>query len=177
MTGELFAFPSKAPISVDAPPAPTYGGGSGGGNVTDITMKDYVDAQTAATRSQNDARFAEMLSELRSMKADTDGQFSSLRADISIIQRTMLTWPTFLWTTITASATVIFSVVGLVYAIISYGADRFDGGAQFTASTYQASQDAKSLSQENARQIQQLGDDVTKLIEALANRPQTPPAP
>lgn len=158
MTGELLAFPSKATISVVANSTPANGGGGGGRDVTDITMKDYVDAQSQATRAQNDARFAEVLSEIRSL----DAKISNLPTRWTI-------WGTAISTTLT----LLFSLAGLVYAIISYGGDRFDSGAQFTASTYQASQEAKTLSEENARQIQQLGGNMEKLIDALS----TPAAP
>lgn len=82
-------------------------------NVTSMddapTTKDYIDRSMDAVRAQNDARFAEVLSEIR----DIRGLISSKPS----------TWQ--LVATVFAGAATI---LGVALAALSYGGDRFDGG-------------------------------------------------
>ena len=60
-------------------------GGSGGGTV-DVTMKEYVDAQDAKTRAQNDARFAEVLAGLNKIDANLNAHGAVVLQRFSTIE-------------------------------------------------------------------------------------------
>lgn len=48
----------------------------------DFTSKDYIDRSMDAVRAHNDARFAEMLSEIKSVHVDMNARLSMISADI-----------------------------------------------------------------------------------------------
>lgn len=61
-------------------------------NVTSMddapTTKDYIDRSMDAVRAQNDARFAEMLSEIKSVHVDMNARLSAISADIHALTLT-----------------------------------------------------------------------------------------
>lgn len=132
--------------------------------MTDITMKDYVDAQTQATRSQNDARFAEVISELRTL----DSKLSHLPSVLTV------------WA---AVFTGVASILGVVLGVLAFGGDRFDGGVQVATTGVEFLQDVRAATSQNAEQIRTLSEQMAKrdaelqrLIESLERgRPQTLP--
>lgn len=77
--------------------------------MTDVTAKDYIDARSDAVRAQNDARFSEVLTEIRSL---------SVKIDHVPTTRSMIV------TTLSgiAGATALF------LGILAFAGDRFDGG-------------------------------------------------
>lgn len=75
----------------------------------EVTTKDYIDRSMDAVRAQNDARFAEVLSEIRDIRG--------------LIATKPSTWQ--LVATVFAGAATI---LGVALAALSYGGDRFDGG-------------------------------------------------
>ena len=75
------------------------GGGSGGGDSL-VTWRDYVDAQDASTRAQNDARFAEVVAKLDAINVPTIWQIAGVAA----------------------------VTLATAFAILAYASDRFDGG-------------------------------------------------
>ena len=84
------------------------GGGSGGNGSgkVEVPLKDYVDAQDEKTRAQNDARFTDIMAELRGIREN------------SISWRGV--WGAAIATTVT--------IAGVVLGALSLGGDRFDGG-------------------------------------------------
>ena len=89
----------------------THGGrgggssGNGGGSV-EVPLKDYVDAQDEKTRAQNDARFADIMAELRG------------------IRESSVSWRG-VWG---AAATTIAALTGIILGTLAIAGDRFDGG-------------------------------------------------
>ena len=98
----------------------------------------YVDAKTDATRAQNDARFAEVLTSISTL-SDKIGGLPSARSNIA---------------TVVGTGFAIF--LGLV-AVLAFAGDRFDGG--MAASTDGAI--AREI-------ITQQSKDIEKLISAQA---------
>ena len=70
--------------------------------MTEITLREYIDAQDEKTRAQNDARFAEVIARLEQM-------------------------PRF-WPLVVAGIAGLAGSIGLVFAVLAYAGDRFDGG-------------------------------------------------
>lgn len=68
--------------------------------MSNITIKDYVDAQDEKTRAQNDARFAEVLSRLDGLNPATWWQ----------------------------NALLLVGALGIMVAILAFASDRFDSG-------------------------------------------------
>lgn len=54
-----------------------------------FTAKDYIDRSMDAVRAQNDARFAEMMTEIRSLHSDVSSKFSTLSADLIVLSGTV----------------------------------------------------------------------------------------
>ena len=84
------------------------GGGAGGGGdeTSGIDMREYVDAQDEKTRAQNDARFSEVLAELKIMRETS----ASLRS---------------VWG---AAAATFVAIGGLLIGVLAIGGDRFESG-------------------------------------------------
>ena len=80
-------------------------GGNGGGTV-EVPLKDYVDAQDEKTRAQNDARFADIMAELRG------------------IRESSVSWRG-VWG---AAGTTIAALTGIILGTLAIAGDRFDGG-------------------------------------------------
>lgn len=77
-----------------------FGGGGGGGGV-DTETKNYVDAKIETVRAQNDAKFTEVIAEIRAIVPGA-------------------TWQ--------QNAVILFAAIGFVFAILAFASDRFDGG-------------------------------------------------
>ncbi len=67
----------------------------------DVHTKDYVDAKVDAVKAQNDARFSEVLFEVRAIKPGASWQ---------------------------QNAGLLFAAVTFIFVILAYASDRFDGG-------------------------------------------------
>lgn len=67
-----------------------------------ISWKDYVDAQDEKTRAQNEAAFSRIETKLDQMPK--------------------------LWPLVLSGFVGLVSAIGLVFAILAYASDRFDGG-------------------------------------------------
>lgn len=102
---------------------------------SDIPLKDYVDARTDAVRAQNDARFAEVLAEMKGVSAKLDH-----------IERNAISWKG-VWG---AAAATTVAVASIVLAVLSISGDRFDGGmsAQGIVSNVMSRQDARDAEQD-----------------------------
>lgn len=50
-----------------------------------ISTQAYIDRSLDAVRAQNDSRFSEMISEIRVMRSDMDGQFARIGSRIDIL--------------------------------------------------------------------------------------------
>lgn len=89
----------------------------------DSETKNYLDAKVDAVKAQNDARFTEVLSEIRMIKPGA-------------------TWQQF--------AGLLFGAVTFVFAILAFSSDRFDGGLSAIAIKDQISseQDERDAAQD-----------------------------
>ena len=116
------------------------GGGSNGGG----SMEDD------RTRAQNDARFAEVLAELRS------------------IRESAVSWRG-MWA---AAGTTIISILGLGLAFLSYASDRFDGGLAAGALDRPIIQAQEKRDAEQDRKL----DQILKAVEQIRDKPQRSPS-
>ncbi|MDE0389027.1 MAG: hypothetical protein OXI75_10040 [Rhodospirillales bacterium] len=80
--------------------------GGGGDDSSGITMKDYVDAQIDKAIAQSDARFTDVMAELRSLRERS------------------LSWRG-MWSAVALSTATL---IGIILAALSIAGDRFDGG-------------------------------------------------
>lgn len=71
----------------------------------DAETQRYVDKSMETVKAQNDARFAEVISRLDALK------------DL----------PKF-WPLVLSGVVVVAGAIGLVFTVLSYASDRFDGG-------------------------------------------------
>lgn len=85
------------------------GGGDDTSGYMEPASKEYVDLKTALTSAQNDARFAEVLSEIRSLRGLVEGKPST-------------------WQMVGAVFAGAATILGVILAALAYGGDRFDGG-------------------------------------------------
>ncbi|WP_157966332.1 hypothetical protein [Oceanibium sediminis] len=119
-----------------------YGGGSGGGGPTvDTHTKDYVDANMRAVKAENSANFARL-------EAKIDG-----------------ITPGASWQQIAGIAAV---TLGIVFSILAYASDRFDGGisANGLLDSYRQEQQQRDQSQDVRL------DRILKALEAQSVQPQ-----
>lgn len=92
--------------------APIMSGGGGGGPTVDAETRRYVDKSMETVKAQNDARFSEVLGRLDGLKAQID------HAPVP------LSFTQFL-----AGAAAVLGVgLALVFAVLAFASDRFDGG-------------------------------------------------
>lgn len=71
--------------------------------------REYVDLKTALVSAQNDARFSEVLSEIKGLRQDISGKPST-------------------WQMVGAIFAGAATILGVILAVLAYGGDRFDGG-------------------------------------------------
>ena len=120
--------------------------------MSDISIKEYVDGQLAASLARTDARFAEVIAELRVLESKIDGKAAY----------------TTVWG---AMFTGIISILGVMLAVLAFGGDRFDGGVQLTASSVEYLQDTRVQAEKNANQIDALSQQLDQIIKALDKMP------
>lgn len=119
---------------------PPFGGDDG----MEITSKEYIDAKADAVRAQNDARFAEVMSEIRALPTLRDNQ--SMKWNI--------------WGAAIAAA-------GLIVGILAFAGDRFNGGVQVASVSVQQAQEAKEISRKNAEAIEGVNNKLDELLKML----------
>lgn len=85
------------------------GGGGGTSSYMEPASKEYVDLKTALTSAQNDARFAEVLAEMKALGDAIRGKPST-------------------WQMVGAVFAGAATILGVLLAALSFGGDRFDGG-------------------------------------------------
>lgn len=101
--------PSREEMRKEAAQSLKTGGGGGTFGFMEPASKEYVDLKTALTSAQNDARFSEVLSEIRSLRGLVEGKPST-------------------WQMIGAVFAGAATILGVILAALAYGGDRFDGG-------------------------------------------------
>lgn len=137
----------------------TGGGGSGstgsgggppsGGDMNYIPIKDYIDSQDEKTRAQNEVKFADVMSELRSIRENSIG------------------WKG-VWG---AVATGFIAVGGLLLGALSFGGDRFDGGMSAGAVLEESRKNTAAISllieatDDRDQQIQSIVDSLRKISD------------
>jgi hypothetical protein len=129
-----------------------FDGGDGGGTV-DAETKNYLDAKVDAVKSQNDARFAEVLSRL-----------DTVNASVQHME------PVSIWKIASLVAAGVFAIAGLLGVM----ADRFDGGvaASGLVSAWQSAQFDKDAAQdarltEQSGKIDAVGSKVDTVIDLV----------
>lgn len=125
-----------------------YGGGGGGFRV-DSDTKNYVDAKTESVKSQNDARFAEVLS----------------RIDRVSDRIEHLPKPLTLKEFIFGGISLGVAGIGLMFGILAFSADRFDGGlaAGSVKDSIVTEQEARNDAQD---------EKLNRIIDILTTKPQ-----
>ncbi len=127
------------------------GGGTGGGPTMDAETKNYLDAKVDAVKSQNDARFSEVLMKLDGMSAKVDA----------------IPKPVGFWALAGMAATAVVALIG----ILGVMADRFDGGIAAAGVMDQFAIEQQERDQEQSERI----DRAISAIEAQNDRPQESP--
>lgn len=102
----------------------------------DSETKNYLDAKVDAVKAQNDARFAEVMAKLDALHPATWQQNLAVGASIAV------------------------AVVSIIFAVLAFAGDRFDGGIAATSLIDKALEEQQQLNQVRDNQIQ-------KLIDAL----------
>lgn len=123
----------------------SYGGG--GEPIVDAETLRYVDKSMEAVRAQNDARFAEVLAQLRKLN------------DI----------PTFGKMVLTAVGVGVGGVT-LIIGVLAFGGDRFDGGVQISSVSVQQAEEARQIAKENADRVKELDQKLETLIGLIRER-------
>lgn len=132
-------YSKPMPPDVGTPPLPA----------ADITSKDYIDRSMDAVRAQNDARFSEVLSEVRSLRDD--------------VKRIPTLWQIF--------ATVVSSMAvaaGLAFAAWAIAGDHFANGMNL------ADQRQEQLQRDQAQdqRLQETLDRMDAFISSQTSAPQ-----
>lgn len=83
-----------------------------GETAVDVEIKDYLDAKIETVRAQNDARFAELRSDISSLITKIDH----------------LPTPLTFWQFVVGLGSAVVAALGIVLAVLAYGSDRFDSG-------------------------------------------------
>jgi len=105
----------------------------------DTDTKNYLYAKVDAVKAQNDARFSEVLAELRNM---TPGP----------------TWQ--------QQALLLVGAIGVVFAILAYASDRFDGGLAASSITEQIAADQRSRDAAQDVKLDVIIDAISKIQPA-----------
>ena len=93
----------------------------------DAETQRFLESKIETVKAQNDARFAEVISRLDALK------------DL----------PKF-WPLVISGVVIVAGAIGLVFTVLSYASDRFDGGiaASGIVSTLQQEQQARDAAQD-----------------------------
>lgn len=125
------------------------GGGDDGGSM-DNDLKIYVDAQDDKTRAQNDARFAEVLAELRIIR-DTAASSRSV-------------WG--------AALATIAAIAGLFIGIIAIEGDRFESGLTASDTIAKVIQPVVDAQEERDSDQDRKLDRILTAVEQIRDKPQ-----
>lgn len=110
----------------------------------DTETERYVNARMETVKAQNDARFSEVLAELR--KIPSTG--------------------TLAW----MFAGAVISVIGIIIGALAFGGDRFDGGVQITGVAVEQAVEARNIAKENAEKINGVNDKLDTLIGIMQEK-------
>jgi hypothetical protein len=107
-----------------------------------------------------------------------DANMSALEARIDNRLARLDSIPTYnqlLWVVGTVVIGGFFAVLTAFITILSYGGDRFDGGAQFGSYTVEQTLEARRQSDDNAKQIGEIGRRVDLLLDLMGRRTEEKP--
>ena len=130
-----------------------HGGGSGsddGGTTMEDDIKTYVDAQDDKTRAQNDARFAEVLAELRIIR-DTAASSRSV-------------WG--------AALATIAAIAGLFIGIMAIEGDRFESGMAASETIAKVIQPVVDAQKERDSDQDRKLDRILTAVEQIRDKPE-----
>lgn len=117
----------------------------GGGDGTYDGMSE-VDAKIAAAEARTDTKFAQVLGRLDGIDKATSG----LKATIII---------------------TAIAAIGVVFGAMAFGASQFGNGVMVTSAAVQDAAEAKRISEQNAVDLAKLREDMSKLVEAVTQKP------
>lgn len=117
--------------------------GGGGGTYDDMSV---IDAKIAAAEARTDTKFAQVLARLDNIEKSTSG----LRLNVWL-----------------AAATAL----GLGIAAMAFGAAQFGNGIMVTSASVQDAQEAKRISQENARAVEAMRTELSTFISDFKQTP------
>ena len=112
-------------------------GGGGERPTVDTETRNYVDARTEATRSQNEAQFARIMARLEQTPTT----------------RELVKW-------IVGSAIALFTAF---VAVLAFGGDRFDSGVAAATLAFENSEEAR----ENSEEAREIAEDNRKDIREI----------
>ena len=114
----------------------------------DSETKNYVDARTEATRSQNEAQFARIMAKLEGSPTSEE-----LRKSLTA-QRN--------W--IVGSAIALFTAS---VTVLAFGGDRFDSGVAAATLAFENSEEAREIADDNRKDIRGIKDVLEAMTENL----------
>lgn len=129
--------------TISTTPAFVVYNGGGGGPPVDAETKNYLDAKVDAVKAQNDARFAEVLSKINGLHPAT-------------------------WQQIAAIAV---GTVGLVFAVLAFSSDRFDGGLAASALIDKVTQEQTVRDNAQDEKLDQIFQAVQSLRDNISLEP------
>ncbi len=103
------------------------------------------------------------------LEKHTETKMAALNASIDAKLARLDSVPTFLQLVVVVGGAAVGAVT-LVLAIVAYGGDRFDGGSQFGSFTVEQTLRTRQLSDENTRQIGEIGKRVDMLLDIMGRR-------
>lgn len=131
--------------------------------------REEIDAKLSATEARIEATVARLESKVDASLAKMDASLANMMAKIDHLPSR--------WELLITVIGGIVGVVGLTFAALSFGGDRFDSGSQIATQIMET----RSLSDENARQIKDVSDRLDalpdKILDAIEKRNRVDQAP
>jgi hypothetical protein len=151
----------KKPSSTDA------GDQSGVTRSVDVGPSEGVTGSTASDQGPATQEWVRKM--IDRSEERLENKIDQLKESIDKRLRRLDSMPTFTQLLYVAAALFAFCLTS-VLAILAFGGDRFDGGVAFTASTYHQSAEARRLSENNAKQIQEVSKNLDVLIKLMGSK-------
>lgn len=117
--------------------------------------REEIDAKIDAMTSRVEASEARVSTSLETLRGDLNVQLSKLSANIEHVNENQKRTAT-LGQVVATTVTTAVAIIGIMVAILAFGADRFSGGVSAASVGAQQAVDAKALSEENAKALSDL---------------------
>ena len=149
------AVPSSA-TTRDSESEPTsFSGGSGGGPTVDAETQRFVESKVETIKAQNDARFTEVLSRIDGVASKIDHAPKPV---------------TFLQFLLGAAA-ALGVTLSIVFAVMAYASDRFDGGLAAVAIKDQIATEQRTRDGTQDAKLNQIIETLGKFLPPQASEP------